>query len=183
MAGSLVLGAIIFADFEIPEKLSFGGQQQLVIHSLPGGGRVVDAMGPQDEPIYWSGVFSGQQAAERVRALDQMRRDGLPQLLTFDAWRYSVVLEEFAAQITSSFWIPYRIKLCVLASDAAAEADWLDRAQTPALTIGLLSVAAVETAIGVAGAALASDDVGQAVSAAGNLAQLVTARAYGLFAS
>ena len=180
MAGSLTLGSVVFADFEVPETLSIGGKQQLVIHSLPGGGRVVDAMGAAEGPIRWSGVFSGPQAAERVRALEIIRRGGQQQVLTWDAWRYSVIVQEFDAQITNTSWIPYQIRLCVISVDSLASVDYLDHAVPPTLTIGLITAAALEAGIGAAGLGLGSSDIGQAIGAAGNLAQLVTARAYGL---
>ena len=78
MAGLLVLGEVTFHDFELPEHFTIGGKQQLIIHTLPGGGRVVDAMGADEAPVRWAGVFSGQQAAERVRILERLRRAGRP---------------------------------------------------------------------------------------------------------
>ena len=118
MAVALTLGDITFNAFEVPEHFVIGGKQRLVIHSLPGGGRIVDAMGAEDAPIRWTGVFSGQQAAERVRAVERLRRSGQRQSLTWDAWLYSVVVQEFEAEITSTCWIPYRITLCIVINGA-----------------------------------------------------------------
>lgn len=56
----LVLGPIAFADFEIPERIRFGGNQRLAVHQLPGGRRVVDALGRDDGEICWSGVFTAR---------------------------------------------------------------------------------------------------------------------------
>lgn len=179
---ALTLGEIAFSDFEVPEHFVVGGKQRLVIHSLPGGGRVVDAMGAEDAPIRWSGIFSGQQAPERVRAIERLRRSGQRQTLAWDAWLYSVVVQDFEAEIASTWWIPYRITLCVVLNGAGIQADWFDSATGPTLDVGLLSAAALETAIGVAGLGLASADIGQSIGAAGSLAQHVTARAYGLIA-
>ncbi len=39
---ALFLGPIVFADFEIPESINFGGTQRLAIHRLAGGGRVIE---------------------------------------------------------------------------------------------------------------------------------------------
>ena len=183
MATPLTLGNVVFTDFEVPEYFVVGGKQKLVIHSLPGGGRVVDAMGPEDAPIRWSGVFSGQQAAERVRTLEGLRRSGQRQTLTWDAWRYTVVVQDFEANITSSSWIPYRLQLCVVMDPGRNRLDWLTAATAPTLSVGLLSSAALDAAISSAGASLGSSSLGQTIGAAGNLAQYVTARAYGLFAS
>ena len=183
MAGSLRLGEVTFADFEIPQTLSIGGKQQLVIHSLPGGGRVVDAMGAADAPIRWSGIFSGPQASGRSRILDEMRKSGRQQALTWDSWRYNAVVQEFDFQVANSSWIEYRIQLCVINSASLAPADWLDLAAPPTIAVGSMTSAALEAAIGVAGLALASSGIVQVISAAGTLAQLVTARAYGMTAS
>jgi hypothetical protein len=183
MAAPLALGDIVFSDFEIPEHFVVGGKQKLVIHSLPGGGRVVDAMGADDAPIRWSGVFSGQQAAERVRMLERLRRSGARLILAWDAWRYMVVVQTFEAEVSSNWWIPYNIQLCVISDAERDNADWLVAASAPALTVGLLSAAVLETQIGVAAVGLGSSNVGQAIGAAGNLAQYVTARAYGFYAS
>ena len=70
MPGTPMLGPVVFRDFEVPERINLGGRQRLAVHMLPGGGRVVDAMGPDDAPIRWSGTFSGVDAAERVRMLE-----------------------------------------------------------------------------------------------------------------
>ena len=70
------LGPITFQAFEVPERISLGGRQRLVVHALPGGGRVVDTMGPEEAPIRWSGMFSGANATERVRMLERLRRAG-----------------------------------------------------------------------------------------------------------
>lgn len=182
MAGQLTLGEVVFADFEIPDHIAVGGKQDLVIHRLPGGGRVVDAMGADDAPIRWSGIFSGDRAADRARGLDRLRRSGVRQNLSWSAWRYTVVVQQFEAKITNDWWIPYQIEVCVVASEAIATPDWLERAEGPALTVALLGVAALETAIGEASIGLGSSNIGQAISASGMLAQYVTARAYGLFA-
>ena len=173
MPSSLTLGPILFSDFEIPERFTIGGKQHLVVHSLPGGGRVVDAMGPDDAPVRWSGVFSGQLAAERVRMLERLRRSGAPQLLSWAAWRYTVVVQDFQADITSTWWIPYRIQLCVLSERDSQTSDWLNSAAQPALTVGLLSAALLESAISTAGLGLASSNVGIAITSAGDLARII----------
>ena len=53
----LTLGDFEFARYEIPEQITFGGDQRLVVHELVGGTRVIDAMGRADAPLEWSGLF------------------------------------------------------------------------------------------------------------------------------
>ena len=48
---ALTLGGVVFADFEIPDSINFGGEQVLSVHQLPGGTRVIDALGPSDAEI------------------------------------------------------------------------------------------------------------------------------------
>ena len=178
MPASLMLGPVVFTSFEVPDRISFGGHQRLIVHAMPGGGRVVDAMGPDEAPIRWSGVFSGQAAAERVRMMERLRRSGVPLLLVWDAWRYLVIVQDFEAEVTNIAWIPYRITLCVLPQLGSAVRDWLDAAVAPALALTGLGVAALQQGIDSASGRLAGGSLSATVSAAGELAQYVTARAF-----
>lgn len=105
----LVLGPVVFRDFEVPERIAFGGTQKLAIHELPGGGRVIDVMGPQDADLTWSGVFSGADAAERVRQLDALRLLAAEVPLSWDVFAYTVIVERLEAEYTSPWWIPYHL--------------------------------------------------------------------------
>ena len=178
MAGALVLGPVLFQGFEIPEQIRFGGKQRLVVHVLPGGGRVVDAMGADEGPIAWSGVFSGPSAAARVRLLEQLRRNGSAVLLTWEGWRYTVIVETFEATSTNPAWIPYSLKTCVV---AVSDIVLLEAAIAAGSAIEAASLGAgpgLDGRIDVATGQLGSSDVGAAIAAAGVLARLVTARAY-----
>ena len=118
--GTLLLGPILFQDFELPERVRWGGSQQLTVHRLPGGVRVIDSMGRDDADIVWSGVFSGGDAAVRARALDLMRAEGGSWLLTWDWFFYTVVIARFDVDYARSNWIPYRITCKVVRDEAAA---------------------------------------------------------------
>jgi hypothetical protein len=107
-------GDFAFADTEVPERISFGGEQNLVVHDLVGGARVVDAMGRNDAPLEWSGIFVGAQALARARMLDAMRVDGLPLVLTWSELAYSVVIRSFRADFEQRFQIPYTISFIVV---------------------------------------------------------------------
>ena len=68
MADTLTLGGISFDGFSTPSHMGAGGKQAMVIHKLPGGSRVIDTLGPDDENISWSGEFFGNdEAAEFIR--------------------------------------------------------------------------------------------------------------------
>jgi hypothetical protein len=117
---SLTLGPVAFAGFEIPSSIALGGKQRLAIHKLPGGVRIIDAMGPDPADLGWSGIFTGPDAAERARILDTMRMAGLEVLLSWDAFLYTVVIESFEADYRSPWWIPYRLSCAVVRDEAAA---------------------------------------------------------------
>ena len=95
MANYLVLGPLLLQDFEVPERISWGGAQRLAVHRLPGGARVIDAMGRDDAQIAWTGIFSGADGGARARLVDLMRADGSVWPLTWDNFFYSVVIAEF----------------------------------------------------------------------------------------
>lgn len=117
---TLTLGGVVFADFEIPEAINFGGAQALAVHQLPGGNRVIDAMGPDDADIRWSGRFRGSTAEERALLLDYMRRAGQQVLLTWSLQRFQVVIREFTANFQQAYEIPYSITCTVVLNETMA---------------------------------------------------------------
>ena len=117
---SLTLGPVAFAGFEIPSSITLGGRQRLAIHKLPGGLRIIDALGPDPADLAWSAIFTGPDAADRARLLDAIRVAGLPLLLTWDAFLYTVIVQSFEADYRSPWWIPYRLTCAVLRDEAAA---------------------------------------------------------------
>jgi hypothetical protein len=118
--GTLLLGPILFQDFEVPTNILWGGRQRLAVHDLPGGVRVIDALGRDDTPVVWSGVFTGEDAAARARVLDTMRAAGGVWPLTWGTFFYSVVISGFVANYNRSNWIPYTIACSVLRDEASA---------------------------------------------------------------
>jgi len=120
MSSFLLLGPVLFQHFELPERIAWGGAQRLAVHRLPGGVRVIDAMGRDDRDIAWSGVFSAGDAGLRARAIDLMRAQGWAWPLLWDAFFYSVVISRFDADYSRSNWIPYRITCTVLRDEAEA---------------------------------------------------------------
>jgi hypothetical protein len=117
---SLTLGPVAFAGFEIPSSITLGGKQRLAVHKLPGGIRIIDAMGPDPADLAWSGIFTGPDAADRARILDTLRVAGLQLLLTWDAFLYTVIIESLEADYRSPWWIPYRLSCTVVRDEAAA---------------------------------------------------------------
>lgn len=157
-------GDFAFADTEVPEKIAFGGDQQLAVHELVGGARVVDAMGRSDAPLEWSGIFVGGQALARARTLDAMRVDGLPLVLAWSELAYSVVIKSFRADFERRYQIPYTISCTVVkdrTSPGAGMAVNVDDAirgdMTTANTLGVqVGDATLTGLLGTLGAAVGS---------------------------
>ncbi len=124
-ATTLLLGPILFADFELPSAISWGGTQSLATHQLPGGTRVIDAMGRDDAPISWSGIFTGTDASVRAHALDLMRAEGAVWPLSWQDFSYAVAISSFQADYRRTNWIPYRISCAVLQDEASTVAQVL----------------------------------------------------------
>jgi hypothetical protein len=90
----LVLGNIIFDEWSTPERMPFGGSQQLAVHRLPGGNRVVDTLGPDEEDIHFTGTMYANNAYGVADALDGLRISGAAVDLTFAGRFYSVIVRE-----------------------------------------------------------------------------------------
>ncbi len=176
----VVLGPLVFAGFEVPERIALGGQQRLAVHDLPGGGRVIDALGAADADLVWSGVMSGPDAEGRVRLLDGLRRGGLAWPLAWDGWRYTVIIKRFQASVAGPFWAPYRITCAVVAQGDAVVQELLpvSPSGSDVLQLTALSGGGLDAALAAATVALRGVDLGPVAAAAGQVAQLVTARAF-----
>lgn len=124
----LLLGDVLFRDFEIPSKITgaIGGKQQLAKHKIIGGARITDAMGDDPEDPAWEGRFRGSDAESRAQALDAIRAAGQEVLLTFGSFQYTVVIEEFTCDYMQAYEIPYRIKCYITVVQTAAVDPSLD---------------------------------------------------------
>ena len=181
---ALTLGPVDFDAFEVPGRIEFGGGQRLAVHALPGGVRVIDALGPEDAPIHWSGVFTGPSAGERVRLLNVLRSTGEPLPLAWDDFVYEVIVAGLEVRFERPNWIPYRIA-CMVLSDLSSP---LQLAMSLAASIGgdlrsagaynALDLSGAGAALVVPGATtLGSLAYGQAtLSLAGAVAQAVGLR-------
>jgi len=158
--GALLLGPILFRDFELPERVRWGGEQRLTVHNLSGGVRVIDSLGRDDSDIVWSGVFSGDDAAARARALDLMRAEGRSWSLTWEWFFYTVVIARFEADYTRSNWIPYRVTCKVVRDETAVAVE-----------------ATVSLATSVLGDLASAQSLGSAVALGGAIGSLAPTQA------
>jgi hypothetical protein len=116
---ALVLGPVLFREFEVPARINFGGRQRVVVHALPGGARVIDVLGRDDAQISFAGIFSGVDATLRARTLNELRSAGVSMALTWDVFFYTVVIAELRADYHNGWWIPYHIVCTVLQDEAS----------------------------------------------------------------
>ena len=135
------IGPISLQGFEIPSSVRFGGRYRLAVHSLSGGRRIVERLGPDDGEVAFQGTFSGANAEARARAFDNLRLSGEIVWLTWESFRRRVVVKSFVADYHSPWWIPYKVS-CVVVHQAG-----VTTAQTSTLS------------------ALVSADLGSALSA------------------
>lgn len=121
MTDRLILGGIVFETFEYapPTRMPFGGQQAMVVHKLPGGSRVVDTLGPDEDDITWSGFFHSNNALAKCQALDAMRASGRVVSLTFAGMFRSVLVKSFKPAIRRfPHWVEYSITCLVTINPA-----------------------------------------------------------------
>jgi hypothetical protein len=140
---ALLLGPIVFQDFEIPSGVNFGGRQHLALHRLPGGSRVIDALGRDDAQISFAGIFTGSDATLRARALDELRVAGIALPLTWDVLFFTVLISDFHAAYCNGWWIPYRIVCTILQDEASALLQ-------PVVSLATAALADIGTATGYA---------------------------------
>lgn len=112
---ALVLGGVQFNDFELPEEVKLGGNHAGKLWKLPGGVRIIDAQGPDDESIEWRGRFRSGTAMSRALSIDSMRRSGRAISLQVLGLSYQVFIRTFTFHpARNGFEIPYEISLIVL---------------------------------------------------------------------
>jgi hypothetical protein len=146
----LTLGGVPFQDMEVPEKISFGGKQRVVVQNLIGGGRVVSALGLDDGEISFAGIFSGTDAVSRAQELDVARALGAQLPLVWGGFYYTVVIEKFTAEYRKSTLIPFAIT-CVVVSDPLAA---LANLVAPLANLVAADLGIAETLSGQAGVSL-----------------------------
>jgi hypothetical protein len=166
---SLTLGPVAFAGFELPSSITLGGRQRLAIHRLPGGLRIIDALGPDPADIAFSGIFTGPDAADRARLLDVLRVAGATLPLAWDAFLYTVIIEHFEADYRSPWWIPYRLSCSVLRDEAAAVVTAVTEL-APTIASDLLAAGSFATAASAAIATTGATTAGTTSYAAAQVA-------------
>lgn len=114
MADVLTLGGVSFTGFSPPDSMMGGGAQAMVVHKLPGGQRVIDTLGPDEDDITWRGFFFGNDAYQNVLTLDGMRAAGAVIALTWGGQFRQVIIKHFDYHVRRlPVWVEYNISLMV----------------------------------------------------------------------
>ena len=114
------LGSITFQTMEVPEKITSGGTQQMAVHKLLGGQRVIDVLGPDERSLEWTGIFRGPTAASRAQQLDALRTAGSAVQLRWLGQVRKVVVQSVELDWTrGGYRIPYRISCTVIPQPSA----------------------------------------------------------------
>jgi hypothetical protein len=171
----VTLGGVPFQDFEVPERIAFGGAQRLAVNQLIGGGRVVNALGVDDGEIAFSGIFSGSDAAGRVQALDLLRSTGTAVPFIWGDFFYIVVVAQFIVEYAKPWWMPFAVR-CVVVTDPVAAlgsalaplTDLVSSDISNAISFsGLSGISLTGLGTGVNGYAAATASIGNALSTGG----------------
>ena len=86
----------------------------MVVHKLPGGARIIDTLGPDEDNIAWDGEFFGNSTMGSVLALDGMRAAGQVISLTFAGQFRSVIIDHFSYRWRREpVWAEYNISCIV----------------------------------------------------------------------
>jgi hypothetical protein len=115
----LTLGSFSFEGLEVPGSILIKSRQRIAVHHLGSGTSVAEVLGEDCEMVAFRGVFSGLQAAARIRAVEYIRTQGLPCSLTWDSKSLSVVVQEFVLNYSSSRWISYKLSCVAVQSSTS----------------------------------------------------------------
>lgn len=104
-----------------PEQVKFGLKEQIVIHKMIGGARILDMLGDDPEDISWSGFFLGPDAVELAQALYALQQGKELLDLTFGLYNASVVISQLDLVYKKAFWVDYSIT-CIVVDQAVGGA-------------------------------------------------------------
>ncbi len=108
----------------------------MAVHKSANGTRIIDTLGPDDNDIQFRGIFSGQLAASRARALNDMRLAGVPIWLTWSTFRYRVIVKSLRLDYHSQSWILYQASCIIVDQPGVAHTTQYGLQQQIAADIG-----------------------------------------------
>lgn len=108
----VTIGGLTLTGMEVPDLIRDGGTQQVAVHRLPGGNRIIDAVGNDPDRLELSGRFVGPTAYERALLLKQMRILGQPVQFTGAGLSLTVKIVQYSYDYQQKgIVIPYRLVL------------------------------------------------------------------------
>ena len=107
----LILGPFVFDSWSTPERLPFGGKQQLNVHKMPGGSRTIDAMGPDDHDRAFSAKFQGSSALSDALTIDALRVQGAELSYSNGVEARTVIIADFTPHVIKFNYIEFDITL------------------------------------------------------------------------
>jgi hypothetical protein len=113
-SSSLKLGSFSFEGLESPDQIVLRTKQRLAIHYLGSGSSLIDSLGQDATIVSFRGIFSGTQAATRIRAIQYLRSQGQPIPLIWGSTTSSVVIRELELTYSSIQWVSYKLSCCVV---------------------------------------------------------------------
>jgi hypothetical protein len=155
----LTLGPFSFVGLESPERIQLKTKQRLAVHHLGSGNSTIDYLGNDYETVSFRGIFSGMNAADRIRSIDHLRVLGEPLILSWSSKALSVIIRQFELDYSSDLWIPYRLSCYVVQPINGGAADPTDvMSESPSTQVsdvlGLLSNSSIKPTSGQANALL-----------------------------
>ncbi len=163
----VVLGSVIFEGHEVPSRIGVGGAHAVTIHRLPGGGRIVDAMGVDDSAISWAGFFTGPFAATRARLVDSIRQSGEMVELSFGDYAFNVVVVHFEYDLQDrGALIAYRIRTETI-PDTVAQLDDSEADTASSLSADIASATTALSGFGLTSSQAALSSVTSAIALPG----------------
>ncbi|GBQ79229.1 hypothetical protein LU298_13555 [Komagataeibacter intermedius] len=108
----VTIGGLTLTGMEVPHLIRDGGAQQVAVHRLPGGNKIIDAVGNDPDRLELSGTFVGPTAIERAWMLRQMRIAGQPVAFSGAGLSLLVRIVQYSYDYTQKgIVIPYRLVL------------------------------------------------------------------------
>jgi len=108
----LSLGDIKFSGVEVPDRIMLGGNQRLAIHEVPGGGRIIEALGSQPGALVFEGRFLGENAFSKAKQVDGLRIIGAPVRFSGLGSTFPVIISSFEyAYENQGYVCRYRLSL------------------------------------------------------------------------
>lgn len=92
----VVVGSLTLIGTEVPDQLTVGGRQNLVVQFLIGGGMQIQALGNDPGQLRLSGRFMGPNAQARARVLESLRIAGAPIMFSAAGIARKVSIAEYS---------------------------------------------------------------------------------------